>query len=65
MELIGKAGAEVKLMGQGAYWSKVKGLILELWTEHTLETKSMEEEKRDLTIIGVELVNEVDSGRKT
>lgn len=64
MELIGEAGAEARLMGQGAYFSKVKGLIIELWAGCTLETKSMEKEKRDLTKMGVKLMNEIDSGRK-
>lgn len=64
MELTVEAGAEVRLMVQGAYCSKVKGLIIELGPGCTLETKSMEEEKRDLTKIGVKLVNEIDSGRR-
>lgn len=64
MELRGEAGAEIRLMVQGAYCNKVKGLILELWTGCTLETKSVEEEKRDLTKIGVKLVSEIDSGKR-
>lgn len=64
MELTVEAGAEVRLMVQGAYCRKVKGLTIELGPGCTLEIRSMEEEKRDLTKIGVKLVNEIDSGRR-